>query len=71
MFTAGSKIQARPWLKDPTLIWSLAALSAKHGGDAAPPDEARVDQLAHVVAVQVDRGGVHGDEGRHVQVTAV
>ena len=45
----------------------LAAVE-EHRGDAPPPDEARVAQLAHVVPVQVHGGGVHGDEGRHVEV---
>ena len=39
--------------------------------DPPPPDEPGVDELAHVVPVQVDRGGVHGDQGRDVLVTAV
>ena len=37
----------------------------------APPDEARVDQLGHVVAVEEDLGSVHGDESGHVVVAAV
>ena len=37
--------------------------------DPPPPDEPGVDQLTHVVPVQVDRCGVHGDEGRDVLVT--
>ena len=37
----------------------------------APADEARVDQLGHVVAVEEDLGGVHGDESGHVVVAAV
>ena len=45
------------------------AVVQEHGGDSPPPDEAGVDQLAHVVPVEVDRGGVHGDEGRDVLVT--
>ena len=47
------------------------AVVKEHGGDSPPPDEARVDQLAHVVPVEVDRGGVHRDEGRHVEVAAL
>ena len=36
--------------------------------DPASPDESRVDQLGHVVPVEEDLGGVHGDEGGHVGV---
>ena len=39
--------------------------------DPPPPDEPGVDQLGHVVPVQVDRRGVHGDQGRDVLVPAV
>ena len=39
--------------------------------NATSPDKAWVDQLAHVVAVQMDRGGVHGDQRRDVLVTTV
>ena len=47
------------------------AVVEEHLRDAAAADEARVDELGHVVAVEVDGGGVHGDEGRHVLVPAV
>ena len=47
------------------------AVVEEHGGDPPPADEAGVDQLAHVVPVEVDGGGVHGDEGRDVQVAAL
>ena len=39
--------------------------------NAPSPDEARVDQLAHVVAIKMDGGGVHGNERRHILVTTV
>ena len=45
----------------------LAAIE-EHRGDAPPPDEAGVDQLTHVVPVEVHRGGVHGDQGRDIEV---
>ena len=47
------------------------AVVEEHGGDPPPADETGVNQLAHVVPVEMDGGGVHGDQGRHVQVAAL
>ena len=47
------------------------AVVEEDGVDPPPPDEPGVDQLGHVVPVQVDRRGVHGDQGRDVLVPAV
>ena len=47
------------------------AIVEEHGVNATSPDKAGVDQLAHVVTIQMDRGGVHGDQRRDVLVSTV
>ena len=44
------------------------AVVEEHLRDVTSSNEAGSDQLGHVVAIEVDLSGVHGDEGGHVGV---
>ena len=46
------------------------AVVEEHLRDVTSSNEAGSDQLGHVVAIEVDLSGVHGDEGGHVCVVA-
>ena len=46
------------------------AVVEEHLRDVTSSNEAGSDQLGHVVAIEVDLSGVHGDEGGHLCVVA-
>ena len=47
------------------------AVVEEHGVNATSPDKSRIDQLTHVVTIQMNSGGVHGYERRNILMASV